>query len=344
MAVDNGRGAWRRFFIRMAGTAAIVVAVLYAFVVLNDPWSALPLTLPLKRAPVTGNQRYANPALARSPEFDSAVLGNSTSLLLRPEVLDPEFSARFVNLAILAATPYEISSMMTVFTLAHPSPRVIIVGLDTAWCATGGDYPHVTQQHFPEWMYHGSRWRGYAEMLNLFAVQEAAKEFGILTGLKKSEWPLDGRRDYLPPDREYDTVQAEARLRAEGPLIPGGERPGPPEGWSFPALEKLRQQLSALPASTRKVVFFVPFNHHLLAVPDSNGAVVWGECKRRTARMTGEIPNLVVADFMRPSPITNRDDNYWDPMHYRIGTANRLAIDLSQVAGGDPSPDYTILR
>lgn len=328
----------------MAGTAAIVVAVLYAFVVVNDPWSALPLTLPLKRAPVTGNQRYSYPALARSPEFDSAVLGNSTSLLLRPEMLNPEFSARFVNLAIIAATPYEISSMMTVFTRAHPSPKVIIVGLDVGWCTTGEHYPHLTPRPFPEWMYHGSRWRAYGEMLNLFALQEAGKEFGILTGLKKPEWQSNGRRDYLPPDSQYDAAQAEARLRAEGPSVPGGERAGPPAGWRFPALEKLHQELSALPDSTRKVVFFVPYNRHLLVAPDSDDAVVWSECKHRTAAMTAAIPNLVVADFMRPSPITNRDDNYWDPLHYRVGVADRLAIDLSKVAKGDLSPDYTVPR
>ncbi len=343
--VNGGRAAWRRLFVRMAGTAAIAVAAVYAFVALNDPWSALPLTLPLKRVPVTGNQRYTNPALARSPEFDSALFGNSTSLLLRPESLDPEFSARFVNLAILAATPYEISSMMAVFTSAHPSPKVIIAGLDTAWCATGDSFPQLSQQQFPEWMYHGSRWRAYGELLNMFAVQEAGKEFAILTGFKKPEWPLDGRRDYLPPDGQYNAQQAEAHLHAGiGSFIPGGARVGPPDDWRFPALEKLRQHLSALPDATRKIVFFVPFNRHVLAAPGSDGAAVWAECKRRTAGMATGIANLTVADFMRPSPITTRDDNYWDPLHYRVSIANRLAIDLSRAAMGDPSSDYTLLR
>ena len=69
----------------------MVVAVLYAFVVLVDPWGSLPLDLPLDRVPVTSNQRFAYPMLARSDAFDSAMFGTSTTRLLRPAALNPAF-------------------------------------------------------------------------------------------------------------------------------------------------------------------------------------------------------------------------------------------------------------
>jgi hypothetical protein len=95
---------WRRFFRLAIGTAALAVVIVYGFVVLVDPFDALPLSPPADRVPVASNARFAFPALARSARFDSALFGTSTSRLLRPVTLDPLFGARFANLAMNDAT------------------------------------------------------------------------------------------------------------------------------------------------------------------------------------------------------------------------------------------------
>jgi hypothetical protein len=46
---------------------------------------------------------------------------------------------------------------------------------------------------------------------------------------------------------------------------------------------------------------------------------------------------------MIPSPITADDDNYWDPRHYRVGIADRIAGDLAAAAHGQDSADYRVL-
>jgi hypothetical protein len=46
---------------------------------------------------------------------------------------------------------------------------------------------------------------------------------------------------------------------------------------------------------------------------------------------------------MIPSPITLDDDNYWDPRHYRIAIAERLARDLAAAAHGEAGADDRIL-
>ncbi|MDR3533791.1 MAG: hypothetical protein P4L90_24920 [Rhodopila sp.] len=334
---------WRRFFRRAAGTAAIVVCALYAFVVLVDPWGSLPLTLPLDRTPVTSNQRFSYPVLARSPLFDSAIFGTSTSRLLRPADLNPAFGARFANLAMNDATPYEMSSLLRVFNRAHPAAKVVMLGVDSPWCVTGNSFQKLTPRPFPEWMYGTNRWRGYAEMFNLFAVQEAGKAFGVLTGLKKPDMGRDGYTSFVPPDSTYDPARAAMHLREAAPRVPGGERAGAPGGWRFPALDLLREDLAALPAGSHKVLFFTPYNHRLFSVPGSDGALVWDECKRRVAALARATPNATAVDFMLPSPITEVDDNYWDPLHYRVGVADRLAHDLIAADRGDTSPDYRLL-
>ena len=85
---DTSSRDWRRFFRLAAGTAVLAVAIVYAFVVLVDPFDTLPLSPPVNRVPVATNARFAFPALARSDRFDSAVFGTSTSRLLRPVVLN----------------------------------------------------------------------------------------------------------------------------------------------------------------------------------------------------------------------------------------------------------------
>ncbi len=115
----------------------LAVAVVYAFVVLVDPFDTLPLSPPADRVPVATNARFSFPALARSERFDSAIFGTSTSRLLRPAVLNAEFGARFANLAMNAATVYEQSRLMAVFRTAHPAARMVLIGLDMRYCVTG---------------------------------------------------------------------------------------------------------------------------------------------------------------------------------------------------------------
>ena len=73
---------------------------------------------------------------------------------------------------------------------------------------------------------------------------------------------------------------------------------------------------------------------------DLPGASVWRECKIRAATLARHVPNALVVDFMRPSPITDADDNYWDGTHYRVTVADRIARDLATANCGEASPDY----
>ena len=341
---SSERALWRRFFWRAVGTAALAAGIIYGFVVLVDPWNILPLSPPFDRAPVTSNQRFSYPSLARSAAFDSAVIGTSTSRLLKPVVLDPEFNVRFVNLAMNDATAWEMSRLLHVFLRAHPAPRVLMLGLDVRWCVTGDDYPKLTPRPFPAWMYQPNLWRGYAEVFNMFAVQEAGKQFGVLTGLKREDMGRDGYTSFVPPDSEYDAPRALEHIMNWGVVAPEGTRAGEPTAWRYPALELLRDDLRQVPDATRTILFFVPYNQHLAPPPDSGGAVVWRECKRRVAALAQGARNAVAVDFMRPSPITDDDTNYWDGLHYRTGVAGRLARDLAAANRDVQSPDYRLLH
>ncbi len=342
MSSSTSSSDWRRFFRLAAGTAVLAVAVIYAFVVLVDPFDTLPLSPPADRVPVASNARFAFPSLARSDRFDSAIFGTSTTRLLRPVALNPEFGARFVNLAMNAATAYEQSRLMAVFRQAHPAARLVLVGIDISHCEPGETETKFTPRAFPAWMYDGNPWRGYGEMFNLYAVQEAGQEFAILTGLKQQVYGSDGYTSFVPPESQYDPARVAMHLRDDPPVIPTPGR-GDPAAWRYVAIDRLQADLSAFPAGTRKILFFVPYDQKVMPPSDSPGASAWGECKRRVAALAARVPNTIVVDFMRPSPITRMDDNYWDGMHYRIGIADQIARDLAAADRGETSPDYVLL-
>lgn len=340
---SDAQPAWRRFFGYLAGTVVAIVGVLYLFTVVVDPWDGLPLSPPLDRAPVTANQRFAYPALARSARFDSAIFGTSTSRLLRPEALNAAFQGRFANLAMNDATPWEQTQLMHVFLRAHPQARTLVLGLDVRWCQTGEAIPRLTPRAFPEWLYQDNRWPGYREMLNMFAIQEAGKEFGVLTGFKRLDQGRDGYTVFVPPDDRYDREKAQAHLRGDGMMIPPGSPVGDPATWIYSAFEELRPILAELPSRTAVILYFVPY--HGLSIPPAGHPAfeVWAECKRRAVVLARERNGVVVADFMRVNPITRDDDLYWDSRHYRVGVADRVARDLAAVGRGETGEDYEIL-
>ncbi len=319
-------------------TALASLAVVFLFVAGVDPWGMLPVSLPLPRVPVSTNARFSLPALAVSGRFDSAVIGSSSSRLLRPERLDALFGGRFANLAMNAATAWEQSRMLALFARSHPAARTVIVGLDTAWCTPAPE--RLTPRPFPDWMYGGPRWRGYREMLNLYAVQEAGSELWTVLGLKRRRYGLDGYTSFVPPESAYDPARVAAAFARWG-LPPSG----PPSGLPIvlPALPMLADALRGLPPRARKLVFFTPAQLGHQGVPGSAFAATMAACKAQVTTMLAAVPNVVVVDFLRPSPITTDAANYWDPVHYRLPIADRIAADLAAAAAGRAGEDDGIL-
>lgn len=333
--------AWRRFCRTLLATALGLAAVIYTFIAVVDPFDTLSLSPPLDRSPITTNARYAFPALARSPHFDSVILGTSTSRLLRPAELDPLFGARFANLAMNSATAYEQWRLGTLFARYHPATKVALIGLDIAWCQEGDRVAKYTERSFPEWMYDDDPWNDYAEQFNLYAVEQAGITFGVLTGMRPRPYGRDGYTDFLPADDLYDLARAQAHLYPGGvaalaPVAPAvtmneAER----RALRFPALEHLAPLLVAMPEA-EKITFFVPY--HLGAQPraGSREAILWDECKTRVAAIVAAEPRTRLVDFMIASPITREDANYWDPLHYRTAIATWLGQALRAAADGPP--------
>ena len=67
-------------------------------------------------------------------------------------------------------------------------------------------------------------------------------------------------------------------------------------------------------------------------------AVRWADCKRAVAGLGAG--RATVLDMWIPSAITRDRVNFWDPLHYRVAVARRIAALL----GGAPGDDERVLR
>lgn len=337
--------SWQTFWKWLSWSGITTALVLLGAIWIVDPYNNLPFSPPLKRVPMASNQRFSYPAIARNQKYDSLVVGTSTARLLRPEALNQAFDARFANLSMNSATAYEQSRLVEVFARNRTAPKTLLVGLDVVWCEVGEDLAKYTFRPFPEWMYDDTPWNDVLHMLEFKTFEVLIRKLGYLLGLRESRYGEDGYKNFLPPVSKYDLGVARKKIygptgqppkRAETPLVPVEFKPG---SWNYPGLVLLQTSLSVLPADTRKVLVFVPYHQHYQ--PDANtlSGAQMRECKIRVAAMAKAYPNSIVLDFMIPSPITKRDENYWDPLHYRVSVADKLAALIAEGAMGAAAPD-----
>ena len=313
--------------------AAILPAFgLFVFIVAVDPWGMLPVHLPIPRVPISTNARFSFPALATAKRFDAVVIGTSTARLLRPAVLDGIFGgARFANLAMNASTAWEQGEMLTLFARHHRRARAVVLDLDASWCEALPGSPRLTGRAFPRWMYGGSPWRGYLGMFDLYALQEAVNQAGVALGLRHGTYGGDGYTDFLPPDRDYDPARVAALFRAWG--VPA-DVSAPPGDIPLPYVTALPDLLSRLPPRAAKLLFMPPLAIEQMGAPRSATRAEWDGCKRDAADAVRRIPGAILLDFAVPNGITRDHGFFWDPIHYRIGVADRIMAGMAQALDG----------
>jgi len=334
---------WRRFVWVAAGGSAATLILLAGFILLMNPYGNLPPLLFAEHAITDINQRFQFPALIRSKQYDSVVIGASDSRLLRPVALERVFGGSMVNLAINAGQAYEQYRLTDLFMREVQHPRTLLIGLDHVWCDDDADTVRITSRGFPEWMYDDNRWNDFAYMLDAKAVEISGRRLGVALGVNKARFPA-GYEVFTPPESAYDPVKARGKLwKDEDPHAIAVNVPAyvptsvEQQRWRFPALVWLEEIMNRFPG--RVVLAFMPVHIASQPVPGSEGAARLEECKSRIAAI-GMRKRAPLIDFDIPSKITTNDANYWDPLHYRLPIAERIVGDIERaLATGQDDPD-----
>ncbi|TCR66526.1 hypothetical protein [Bosea sp. BK604] len=341
---------WRGWTRSFLVTALLLVALLFSFIAMLDPFGSRVGPGQAARPLMDLNQRFMYPQLVRSGRYDAAVFGTSTMRLLDPAILSQGLGAHVVNLAMNAATPWEQLQMVELFTRKTVAPKMVLWGIDQTWCDADATTPEkrLTPRPFPPWLYDDKRWNDWPELINLTTLEIAARLFMHKLGYMPERIRGDGYEVFTPPEEQYDLARARFHLFQHtggvapelSPIVPpiavGAEERA---AWRFPALDWLDSAFAALPASTQKLIVLPPLHLGGLPREGSAGWQHYAACKAALGTIAGR-HGAVIVDYAHASPITRDDANYWDPLHFRLPIARRVEADLIAVAhGGEPTAD-----
>lgn len=324
---------WLRHLRTMLWTFAGVTAALIVFVVAMNPYGNLPNLVLREHVMMDDNQRYQYPSVVRSGRYDSIIIGTSTSRLLDPKPFAEQFGGRFANVALNSGTAWEQTELSRLFLRHQPSPHSLVIGVDTVWCSAEADRERITFRGFPEWMYDDNPWNDLGYLLNTRAIEIAGRRMGAVLGLSKPRLPPDGWEIFTPPERDYDLAKALVKIYGNGPRrLPEPVRPAASPSaqerasWLYPALDWM-EKLIEDGRWKHVLIVFPPVHVMAQPVPGSMAEAREAECKRRIAAI-GQRHKAPVIDFRIASDITTRDENYWDPLHYRVAIAERIVSDI----------------
>ncbi len=334
---------WSRWFL---AAAAGMAGLLLAFVAVLDPFGMRVVAGRPARPIMDINQRYMYPQLVRSGRFDAAVLGTSTMRLLDPDTLSRGLGARFVNLAMNAATPWEQAGMARLVRTHVRVPKRIVWGLDVTWCEPDATDPakRLTPRPVPEWFWREVNPLDWPRVLNLTNLEIAGRLLAYRLGLSRERIRGDGYEVFTPPEASYDLARARGHIYAESggkpvetaPLaVPQPVSEAERGRWRFPALGWLEEEIAAFPQETQVLLVLPPA--HLSAYPREGSAEGqrYAACKAEIVALARR-HGAIVADYAHASPITAEDANYWDRLHFRLAVAARFAEELVAIAKGEP--------
>jgi hypothetical protein len=326
---------WRRFLGLTLALFALFSLACYGFILVLDPYQNVPFSPALPRAPVAQNQRYAYPALARQPQFDSAIVGTSMVRLLNPSRLNELLGARFVNLAMNSATAHEQVQMNALFLRHHPRAKFLVYAIDDSWCRAAAATDRYTFRDFPEFMFDENRWNDLLYLFNDKALENAVRMLELVQGKREPKYGADGYFDFTRDFGAYDLGRTRQRIYGS-PTPPPAPPPldlEPAASTDAPAmanLDLLPTLLTAAPPDARIVLLMPPMH----VWHQQQHAANYRECKARVLETVAPMARVQVLDYLLDSELTRRDENYWDAIHYGDGIAAGIERDIAAALAG----------
>jgi hypothetical protein len=336
--------SWNRHLRTLLLTFAGTTLALVLFVLAMNPYGNLPGTVLREHVMTDINQRYQYPSVVRSGRYDSLIIGTSTSRLLDPRPFERMLGGRFANVAMNAGTAWEQTELTKLFLRHQASPHALVVGIDWVWCAANADRERITFRGFPEWMYDDDPWNDLSYMLNTRALEIAGRRAAVALGLGKPRLPPDGWEIFTPAEREFDLERVRVKIYGDGPRVlpapkapPDTASPAERAAWRYPALDWLARLIDD--GNWKRVLLVYPPVHVVAQPrPGTREALAEAECKARIASIAA-VRQVPVIDFRLASDVTTRDENFWDPLHYRVAIAERIAAGIAEaLATGRDDP------
>jgi hypothetical protein len=315
---SDDASAWGRCLAACLGTLVLGAALILLVVVAVDPYDSGKFGWLGIEGVSDENPRIANASRARDPQFDSAVIGDSTAMLLDPAELSQITGARFVKLTGFGLDPREQLAMLDSFIRQHRRIGALVVVTNMSWCACDPLPPF--KHAFPFWLYGDGKLDYAAHLFSWRALEHAAQR--LMIGL--------GRRTRYNPDggTDYEKIWPPGQFRQMH--LPGEMTPTAfVAGDAFPAIAQLGDALKRLPEGTPLVLVMPPTYHTLVPQPGSIAASVNEACSSTLKRMIAGRPHSNFIDFRIDNALTRDPANFADVIHYRAKIARRMEAAIA---------------
>jgi hypothetical protein len=327
-SISSSEKVWKKTLIASLVTTLIMSALTMFVVATVDPYDVFSFSLSLDRQPIANKRGMSVAGLARKAQFDSAVIGSSTSHLLNPRDLDALLGGHFVSLAIWGGTAWEQWKAAGLFARHHPSTRTIVLGLDAFWCS-GEIPPHRPSEQFQEWMYRKTSLVDIRRLFHTSVLWDTLEQIDYILKLKISKTAANGFETFLPPDDRYDLKYVYTQIYGAEqpkpiPLINNTEVAKLMLSHKYPNLIYMKEILGSFSTSTMKILMFSPMHVYLRNSNGVDTVAMYEGCKQAVVGLAQQYPNTLVIDFMIDSPLTRNDNNFWDGPHYNAKTGKKI--------------------
>jgi hypothetical protein len=310
---------WWRFLAGAAAWAAFLYAAIVVSLFFLDPYGRSGIRPSDKIANLP--ERLLMVSRAMDPAFDSAVVGNSTSIPIEPGTLNKLTGLRFVSLSMSGSQSPAAITAARFFLQHHSTARAVVVAMDNSWCTRGHD---VDETHpFPFWLYGSNA----AYFVGL--VQNASTAMFATSAADPGNNRLDGYHPYdeairkalgSDPDRIRDRLDKLSRPTQA--LYATNLTFGPPIALSVMVGESNY--------SVHFVLLWTPRYKTLIPKPDTPAAAADSACKLQVANEFSQRKNVKIIDWSGDDRPENLDSsNFYETNHYRDSIARLLNRDIA---------------
>ncbi len=313
--------AWRRWLIAFALFSTVGLALLYAFIVLVDPYTTGRFALTQRLDRVSKNQFFAKASIIRDPQFDAAILGASTAGSLDPAPIGAASGLKVVQLAFYGTVPRTNRFISRVFEKHRRGRQTVqIIVIDTHWCSPDSlSLPHP----FPDWVYESPNREYLSQLFDTEAAKTAWRRLGIWLGVAGQSIPANGFAPIFPQGQDPQVVARRLQEHKPDPKAPPPDAP-------FPELDALAAHLDRLEPQTRVLLTFLPVFVTSLPPQGSPAALRDAACKDRARRIAERRPNTAVLNMEGDSPLARDVTNYVDAIHFRGDVARKVELEIAR--------------
>jgi hypothetical protein len=313
---------WARWLAVFAATFGLAVALLLAALIAVDPYDSGRFGYLGLKGVSDINPNTAVASRARDPQFDAAIIGDSTGQLLDPRELSRLTSRRFVQLTVPATGPREQLSVLDFFVRHHAQIGALVIAVDPVWCTR--DATLAPPHPFPFWLYEAGPLEYAVRLFSLRALGRAWRRLQIGLG-QRAPTRADGYWDYMTLG--VHDFRPEPTTLDTSPPFAGNV------GDDFPGVARLAAIAAKIP-DVPLVLVAPPVYHTHVPRPGSRLDAEDRACKRALQHIVEGRPRGRFIDYRVDSALTRNAASFRDVIHVSHKGARVMEQEIARELGG----------